>query len=474
MLIFKRKIVIYLILLVILSCSFFVNTKNSFAVDCSVKSATFKPSGEQTDSWYTEAKKPDVMVDITTNNCQGRSIEVSLTEEDFPGGDDDLPDSGLDNKVIVVPTSNHIVMHLKAGEEACEAGWGKDCNYYITVDKLDTDYFSSYTKPSGRLTYECEGTCLENWSIEGVYLDIPIGQSFTPPIILPPNPNEPTINANTTYSPLAPLPGLTEPIDTSSGDTDSCPFGKYLNIMIKIFLGVAGVLAVVMIVWGGIQYMTSELVSSKEAGKDSITHAILGLVVALGSFMLLNTLNPNLLNVCLNNLPKKEIEVSEENVTDVGSGININGATVKISKGSATKCSGGIVDIPNNIIGSGKICKDLLTKLQILKSKYPNWRITSTLREGSAKSSCHFIGFENSGNCADLQISSSNSKEPGWTKENGSTNTMWGDFCVAVAQVGGLNYLNEASKTTKCENIKAYKGEKYTSGPHLHVNFIGN
>ena len=71
--------------------------------------------------------------------------------------------------------------------------------------------------------------------------------------------------------------------------------GAYLNLMIKIFIGICAVLSVVMIVIGGLEYMTSELVHSKEAGKEKITHAILGLIIALGAYALLYTINPDLL-----------------------------------------------------------------------------------------------------------------------------------------------------------------------------------
>lgn len=126
-----------------------------------------------------------------------------------------------------------------------------------------------------------------------------------------------SVSTDTIYTMLAPLPGLgsdgtDRTIDTAKSDTNPCPFGKYLNILIKLFLGIAGVLAVVMIVWGGVQYMTSELISSKEEGKKSITNAIFGLLLALGAYLILNTINPDLLNVCLNNLPKAEITISPD------------------------------------------------------------------------------------------------------------------------------------------------------------------
>ena len=104
-----------------------------------------------------------------------------------------------------------------------------------------------------------------------------------------------TGGGNGDYVFLAPLPigdnhGLLNKISTTNG------LGAYLNPMIKIFIALCAVLSVIMIVVGGIEYMTSELAHSKEDGKNRIMQAILGLLIALGSWALLNTINPDLLN----------------------------------------------------------------------------------------------------------------------------------------------------------------------------------
>jgi len=70
--------------------------------------------------------------------------------------------------------------------------------------------------------------------------------------------------------------------------------------MIKIFIGICAVLSVVMIVVGGLEYMTSELIASKEEGKKRIEEALLGLIIALGAYALLFTINPDLLNSDVN------------------------------------------------------------------------------------------------------------------------------------------------------------------------------
>ena len=95
------------------------------------------------------------------------------------------------------------------------------------------------------------------------------------------------------YNFLSPLPGVGIFDPTSTAGPNS--LGRYLNPMITIFIGICGVLAVIMILMGGIEYMTSELVSSKEAGKERIRDALFGLLLALGAWTLLYTLNPDLL-----------------------------------------------------------------------------------------------------------------------------------------------------------------------------------
>jgi hypothetical protein len=96
---------------------------------------------------------------------------------------------------------------------------------------------------------------------------------------------------------------------TTFDPTQANNLGLYLNMMIKLFIGICGVLAVIMIVMGGIEYMTSELISTKEAGKERIKNAILGLLLALGSWTLLNQINPNILNTKLSSLTTQTVTV---------------------------------------------------------------------------------------------------------------------------------------------------------------------
>jgi type IV secretory pathway VirB2 component (pilin) len=131
-----------------------------------------------------------------------------------------------------------------------------------------------------------------------------------------------------TYKYLAPL-GEEKFFDASSTDGNS-KLGEYLNLMIKLFIGICSVLAVIMIVMGGIEYMTSELIHSKEHGKERITGAIFGLILALGAWTLLYTINPDLLNTDFGSLKGVTVEIAEDPIlSDAGSP---PGATSKCSK----------------------------------------------------------------------------------------------------------------------------------------------
>lgn len=97
---------------------------------------------------------------------------------------------------------------------------------------------------------------------------------------------------------------LLEPLGTPNGNLtefttgDPCPFVRYLNIVIEIFLGICAVLAMIMIIGGGFEYVTSELPSAKGNGKARITNAVFGFIIALAGYVLLNTVNPKLLDLC--------------------------------------------------------------------------------------------------------------------------------------------------------------------------------
>jgi len=68
----------------------------------------------------------------------------------------------------------------------------------------------------------------------------------------------------------------------------------FLGLVFSFGIAIAAALAVVMIAWGGIQYMTTDSWSGKEDGKGKIENALYGLGLALISWLILYTINPTL------------------------------------------------------------------------------------------------------------------------------------------------------------------------------------
>jgi hypothetical protein len=76
-----------------------------------------------------------------------------------------------------------------------------------------------------------------------------------------------------------------------------------LPTAVKFLIGISGLLAVVMIMIGGVKYLTSEAITGKSNAKETIQQAVWGLVLVIGAYTILNTLNPDLVNLNFNIKP---------------------------------------------------------------------------------------------------------------------------------------------------------------------------
>ncbi|MCR4330509.1 MAG: hypothetical protein NUV49_01350 [Patescibacteria group bacterium] len=84
--------------------------------------------------------------------------------------------------------------------------------------------------------------------------------------------------------------------------------GDYFNNIYRLMVGITSVLAVIMIVVGGLEYIASAAnPSAKASAKSRIWAAIGGLLLALSSYLILQTINPDLVNFNLN-IEKKGLQ----------------------------------------------------------------------------------------------------------------------------------------------------------------------
>jgi len=98
------------------------------------------------------------------------------------------------------------------------------------------------------------------------------------------------------YVPLAPLPIG----EGGASLTEVTNAGVYIKGAFNLAIGIAAALAIIMIIIGGIQYMGSESLGGKSAGRKRINDAVLGLLLALGSYLILFTINPSLVDFNVN------------------------------------------------------------------------------------------------------------------------------------------------------------------------------
>lgn len=97
------------------------------------------------------------------------------------------------------------------------------------------------------------------------------------------------------FVPLAPIPGLTE-----GGAANSSNLAEFFNNLYKYLIGLAAVLAVIEIIWGGLEISTQDSVSKQQDGKERIRQAIFGLVLVLSPVLVFSIINPSILNLSLN------------------------------------------------------------------------------------------------------------------------------------------------------------------------------
>ncbi len=89
------------------------------------------------------------------------------------------------------------------------------------------------------------------------------------------------------FIPLVSIPGVKPGVD----------FATFFNSLFRLFIAAAAAIAIVRIVWAGFKYMTVESIRGKGESREKILDALIGLLLALGTFMLLSIINPNLTNI---------------------------------------------------------------------------------------------------------------------------------------------------------------------------------
>lgn len=135
------------------------------------------------------------------------------------------------------------------------------------------------------------------FKINKIFLLIPLTLVFFALLYV----SKPLVHSQNPISPpdyilLSPLPGTEKTCSITTPGQCTTDLATYVKGLFALTIGVAAVLAVIMIVIGGVQYMSTDAISGKSEGKEKITQALYGLLLAISCWLILYVINPNLLN----------------------------------------------------------------------------------------------------------------------------------------------------------------------------------
>ena len=117
----------------------------------------------------------------------------------------------------------------------------------------------------------------------------------------------PAIGLAQNYTLLEPIPCIPSAnnttctsggITTANGNLmSSVDFQSYMQYAFNLVIALAAAAAVFMIVLGGLQYMTTYSEGGKSAGLEKAKNALYGLILVLGSYLILRTIDPRLVTI---------------------------------------------------------------------------------------------------------------------------------------------------------------------------------
>ena len=101
-------------------------------------------------------------------------------------------------------------------------------------------------------------------------------------------------SGGTPYTYLEPLSSTSSSVEISEAG-----FSTYLQLVMTVGIAVLVIIGVFYLIYGGIMYMTTDVINNKNRGRSMISNAVVGVVFALSIWLILNAINPDMLNIRL-------------------------------------------------------------------------------------------------------------------------------------------------------------------------------
>ncbi len=159
---------------------------------------------------------------------------------------------------------------------------------------------------------------------------------------------------------FVPLVGVPFIDNVDVGRTASTRLAGYANAFYIAAISLGAVVAVLKIIWAGVKYMLSDVITDKTQAKADIKGALLGLILIIGAVLMLNTISPNITALQAFNLTALRIDrpvmVPNPGITTpfdpevLGTSINWTNATEAERSAFRDNCTGS-VNITTNSAG---------------------------------------------------------------------------------------------------------------------------
>ncbi len=254
-------------------------------------------------------------IDITKNPAKDLSVEFKWSTTKFNND----PDKD--------PSNYQLVKSKKTLETSSPEGVADDGSYYFKL-------------PDNILTPDKTYYFRQTVFKDTTSINTTIGEfSSTNGIVVTGSKKEQDIFNSKSYHLLAPWPGLSVLMDPdlcAQQKADGvlpegavCDVNGFLNFAFKTLIGLTAVFLVIRLMIIGYEYMTTDTPFKKASSKDAFFSSLFGLLLALSAYLILNTINPKLVNNRINidnvNLSVEEFQLSEAQTS------SFSGKPVKIN-----------------------------------------------------------------------------------------------------------------------------------------------
>lgn len=157
-----------------------------------------------------------------------------------------------------------------------------------------------------------------------------------------------------TYNLLAPWPGLSKLYDPnlcyqkkyvekSIPENSICDINGFISFAFRLIISFTAVMLVLRLIYEGYQYMMTDVPFLRANAKSNFGSALVGLLIALSAYVILNTINPKLVS---NNIAIDQVSVGIDLVGDGDGEITLGTSTAGLPAGVYCPGTGGLNAVP--------------------------------------------------------------------------------------------------------------------------------